>query len=147
LAGVANEDMGKGVEMIEATSITVDGKTFLETLKILEPDMKWHGVGVHLVARRLLDREPEFENRLKVLGLRRVFYAPEYRSFFYTQTYPAIIAVVLEFFARKYWRGIWWVYRYGRIFQEIPIAVEFSWSYFTPLAIIIKVVKWFKRLR
>ena len=127
--------------MIETTLVTVDGETFLGTLKVLEPDRKWHGVGIHFVEKRLLERNPDFEGRLKALGLKQVHYAPERRAYFYTQTLPAVIATVVEFFASKYWKSIWWLYIHARLFQEIPVAESFSWRYFTPVSIVIKILK------
>ncbi len=131
--------------MIEATSVTVDGKTFLGTLKILEPDRKWHGVDVHLVSRRLLDRNPDAEKRLKVMGLKRVHYAPEYRSYFYTQTLPATVATTVEFFVSGYWRTVWWFYIHARLFQEIPIAEQFSWRFFSLFYPFYRMARWFKQ--
>lgn len=129
--------------MIEATSVTIDGKTRLGTLRVKEPDLKWHGVGVHIVSKRLITTS-DIGGRLKALGLKQVHYAPEYHSFFYTQTYPAMVATVVEFLAVHYWKIIWWLYAHARLFQELPISVDFLWRYFTPFYLCLKVVKWLK---
>jgi len=130
--------------MIEAASVTIDGETHVSSLRLLEPDRKWHGVGIHLVSGRLL-AQSDIGSRLKALGLKQVHYAPEYHVYFYAQTLPAILATIVEFFTSRYWKTIWWLYAHGRLFQELPIPVEFSWRYFTPFYVCWKVVKWFKR--
>jgi hypothetical protein len=133
--------------MIEVTTVTVDGKAFLGTLKVLEPDLKWQGVGVHIVAKRILDFNPDAEDRFRALGLRQVHYAPEYHGYFYTQTLPAIVAKSVEFITSRYWEYVWWLYTHARLFQEIPLAEQFSWRYFSLFYPFYRMVTWLKRLR
>ena len=135
-----------GVGVIEATSVTIDGETRLGSLRVLEPDRKWHGVGVHLVQVKLI-RTSDIDKRLRVLGLRQIYYDMSCRCFYYAQTLPAVIATIVEFFASRYWKAIWWLYAHGRLFQELPISAGFSWRYFTPFYVCLKVIKWFKRQR
>ena len=130
--------------MIEVTSVTVDGITHPESFRILEPDIIWHGVGVHYVSKRLI-AQSDIDKSLRELGMKRVSYDDSMRSFLYAQKYPAYLAISLEFLSRINAKIVWWLYIHGRMFQEIPPQLCFSWRYFTPYFYTARIYRWLKQ--
>ena len=120
---------------IETTMREVDGVRFLDRVRILEPDMKRNGVGVHLISRKLvkMDENKELMMSLRTYGLRRVDYLPEYKSFAYVQYHvPFMIYKIVGWSWSAYWKTIWVSYDNARLFKQILPGDCFSWKYFTP---------------
>lgn len=117
--------------MIEITIKMVDGVEFIDKVRVLEPDLKWHGVGVHKVDPVWADKFGG-HLRLRALGLRRVNYDLQYHSYYYTATIPAILSIGVEYLFHIYWACIRWLYDNARMFKAIPAEECFSWRYLTP---------------
>ena len=120
---------------IEVTMREVDGVRFLDRVRILEPDMKRKGVGVHLITHQIenMDFHRELMMSLESLGLRKVDYLQEYRAFAYVQyRLPFIVYKVVGWSWTAYWRTIRFLYDNARMFKQIPPGDCFSWKYFTP---------------
>ena len=127
--------------MITTMIDEVDGVRFYTNIKILEPDYRKFGVGLHWVSDRLIDNEPEVLRYLKAVGLRETEYDISMRAFGYAQ-YPLhyLHFKVVEFLFKRYWWCIRWLYDNARVFKQIPPNETFSWKYFTLYC-------WYKRLR
>lgn len=117
--------------MLEVTVNTVEGVEFIKDVRILEPDGTYLGVPYHSVA---YNTKPEILRMIKATGLRKAgrleenFIGDMYTegSVFY---WRLIIARALF---RTYWAAVKWLYDNARVFKQIPVGSQFSWSYFTP---------------
>ena len=118
--------------MIEVTTKTLDGVSFLTNAKIVEPREKRNGVYVELVSERMY-RNTEMGVILKGFGLRKVGHdlACDYDIYtFHPWGYWQYR--VVRYLLRAYWWLIRFLYDNARMFKEIPPSNRFSWSYFTP---------------
>ena len=128
--------------MIETTIREVGGVRFYENIRILEPDYKKFGIGLHWISDKLLMRgDTEFLRYIKAVGLRQVEHDPSMRACGYA-LYPMSYwrFKVVEFLFKCYWWSIRWVYDNARFFKQIPAGECFSWRYFTPYI-------WYKKMR
>ena len=127
--------------MIEGTISQVDGVDFYTNIRILEPDEKIGGMGVHRITRDTREHNPEFMRSIRAMGLREVGYDLSYRSFLYAESTKSYITIkMVQFSLRLYWWNIRFLYDNARFFKKIPEGECFSWAYFTPYT-------WFKGLR
>jgi len=117
--------------MIEATVRTVGNEQFT-TMRLLEPDRTRYGMPVHYVYDGLLRDNPDLDRWLRGLGLKRVGYEPDCRSYLYTEWFPHLVMKILGSMAKIYWAVVRWLYFNARAFQPIPSGEVFSWKVFTP---------------
>ena len=127
--------------MIESTIDTIDGVHFLKDIKFVDPYEYENGVHIEKVSRRLLDKAPETEGILKVMGMREVGIDYCLDAVIYAR-YPMgyFVYKATHHLLRGYWWLIRFLYNNARMFRQIPEAECFSWKYFTPYV-------WFKKWR
>jgi hypothetical protein len=124
--------------MIETTVKEVDGVRFLDDLRVLEPDERRNGVGVHLIR---WDMSGEALAALRLLGLRKVGDDPRWRADLYVEyPLPYCWYKVVSTGLRAYWWAVRFLYDNARFFQRIPENEVFSWRYFTPYV-------WWRKIR
>jgi hypothetical protein len=127
--------------MIELTEYVSEDGTKFRTWKLLKPDERIGGVGVHYVfLGSPFIREMVNELRLKKVGYRAVFDAD-----LYAESRWSFIPQKLFLLRRRYLRIIWFLYDHARLFQPIPHRVMFSWGYFTPVYAAIKATEKLKK--
>lgn len=131
------------------------GRSFVDSVGIVPPIRREHGVHVELVDMHM-DIIPETQKMMSRLGFRKVGYSPEYAAFVYAkQGRCALQYKVLEFLHQAQLPVLRWLYFHARLFQPIPQAEILSWRYFTPLYLAIRahalartyVLKWFGKIK
>ena len=127
--------------MIESTIETIDGVHFLKDARFVEPYEYENGVRVERITQRLLDRSPETEGLLLIMGMRKVGFDYPYAAAIYAH-YPMgyFIYRTIHHLLKGYWWVLRFLYNNARLFQQIPPAECFSWRYFTPYV-------WFRAIR
>ena len=118
--------------MIEITIRVVDGVRFYGNIRVLAPDIKRYGVGIHLLNESIV-QDAELMRYLKIVGLKKVGYDFSLRSGEYTETTRSFLwyKAFNRFFV-VYWWCIRWLYDNARVFKQIHEGTMFSWKYFTP---------------
>ena len=119
--------------MIESTIETIDGVHFLKDARFVEPYEYENGVRVERITQRLLDRSPETEGLLLIMGMRKVGVDPCFDADIYAR-YPMgyFIYRTIHHLLKGYWWVLRFLYNNARIFQQIQAGECFSWRYFTP---------------
>jgi len=127
--------------MIETTIDTINGVQFLTDARFVEPYNYKNGVRVEEVTERLLDRAPETEGILRIMGMREVGFDHTSRVVIYAH-YPMgyFVYRATHHLLKSYWWLIRFLYRNVCMFQQIPAPECFSWKYFTPYV-------WFKTIK
>ena len=122
--------------MIEVTSKTIDGVSFIDKVRILEYDGKYLGIPVYHVSLESAKQLP-----LKAIGLKKWAYNVDYQADFYTTRWWFVLAKPTLWLWHLYWTVIRLLYDNARFFKEIPSSQPFSWKYFTPYVWVKKVRK------
>lgn len=117
------------------------GRSFIDSVRVVPPIYREHGVHVELVSW-LMDKVPETQKMMSSLGFKRLGERPEDGAWVYVrQGRCALQYKVLESLHRAQLPILRWLYFHARLFQTIPPGEMFSWRYFTPFYLAIKACK------
>jgi len=127
--------------MIEYSIDTIDGVQFLKDMKFVKPYEYENGIMIERIPLSSLNRRPELDGILLLMGMRRVGSDYCTHSYIYT-LYPFGYYgyKLTHHLLRVYWWMVRFLYNNARIFQQIPEAECFSWRYFTPYV-------WYEKLK
>lgn len=126
--------------MIEISAIYDEEQncTRISKIKLVPPFEKRNGVYVELVSRRL-ERDTDTSKLMSSLGFVNTGdKAPEREATIWVRKHSFWYYRLRTKLYNLYIDKLWWLYTHGRVFQIIPAWESFSWKYFTPFHLALK---------
>ncbi|MGW8177262.1 MAG: hypothetical protein ACWGQW_00475 [bacterium] len=120
--------------MLQFSIEHVENHNFLINIELVEPMTRRNGVIVEDIDMRTADDYPAIVKVLPQLGFYYLGEDENRDAYLYALDWWGYMQFkCVAFLFKMYQRTIVWLYRYGRVIQEIPVYEPMSIWYFTPL--------------